>query len=140
MFISIHTSVVQLFPLLARVSAHATRAFHSSPCARKSSAWGFAGLGSTGPEYLKASADGAGGRLCTHPYPQGKGEVCATERSSPGAKRIIQKLRFLLGEEAILQFLGLLWENNPPSAPELLRGTREATRTTVTCRLQRTSF
>lgn len=68
---------------LSGVNTHTTHSFYSSPCAigRKSSARGFAGQGWTASEYLKASADEAGGRLCNRPDPWER-ECCFLPRES----------------------------------------------------------
>lgn len=143
---SIHQTVVQLFPCLLGVNSDAIHAFNNSPCAtsaRKSSAWGFAGQGSTGPDWLKASADEAGGRLCTHSYAQER-QHCLSHRergrfvplrgATQQGKERSKSWNLSCGLKPILQLLGLLWLLSCTQGPEQPR------RPKVICSPQRTGF
>lgn len=119
------------------------------PHARKISAQSSAGQGSTGPECLKASADEAGGRLCTRPYPQER-ECCF----SPRERGRFVPLRGTIqeGKERSKSWnLSLVrrqsckcWACFGKTVPRRLLSCthtpEQPARTTVTCSLQRTSF
>lgn len=119
------------------------------PCARKSSARSFAGQGSTGPEYLKPSADEAGGRLCTCPYPQErercflprvKGRFVPLRGAIQEAKEWSKSWNLSLVRRQSYSCWACFGKTVPHQLLSCTQGPEQPTRPTVTCKLQRTSF